>query len=61
MMEINGSMNGDIYCTYSSVKWNFDNFLICLVIMRNYLAAYKPSICMRAYLVRLETLDISFV
>ena len=57
MMKFNSSMNGGIYRTYSSVKWDFYINRMCLVIMRNYLAAHvylAACSSMRAYLVRLE-------
>ena len=57
MMKFNSSMNGGIYRTYSSVKWDFYINRMCLVIMRNYLAAHvylAACSSMRAYLVRQE-------
>ena len=57
MMKFNSSMNGGIYRTYSSVEWDFYINRMCLVIMRNYLAAHvylAACSSMRAYLVRLE-------
>ena len=57
MMKFNISMKGGIYRTYSSVKWDFYINRMCLVMMRNYLAAHvylAACSSMRAYLVRLE-------
>ena len=49
--------------TYSYVYWYFDKYRICLVIMRNYLAAWTHVYLvacnsMHAYLVGLEALDL---